>query len=189
MKAKEPKFIALDKYDITGNCICSNNKTYMVAWDLGEKTFILLKNKELSYAMKNLLIFAGDVSDNGFVIVAGAQNREDKESEVAIYEETGGRLFSKQVKAKVYNLGIAPDGKKAVFQTFNSMISEEDNSKLFVIDVTKNEVTAVFHCPLGWADCYQFFDDKIRLHFGRKHIDYSFCGECLESKKLEKETL
>ena len=185
MKAKEPKFVSLDKYDITGHSIFSSNKKYMLVWDLGEKNMILLKDKALSFTSQSLLVSVGDVSNTGVSIIAGTQNREDKESEVVIYAEKGERLYSKCIKARIYNLAIDQEGKIAVFQTFNSMISEDDNNKLFIIDISKNTIRASFHCPLGWADCYQFFDDKIRLHYGRKHIDYALDGECLEKKKLE----
>ena len=188
MKAKEPKFIVLEKYDITGHCIYSNNKTYMLAWDLSENSLVLLKNKEPVVNFSNLLLVSnGDVSDNGIAIIAGVKNREDKESEILVFNEKGIMLFSRHVKARIYNVGISTDGSFVAFQTFNSMISEEDDNKLFIADIKKQEILSRFHCPLNWADCYQFFDNKIRLFFGRKSIDYSFYGECLENKKIPEE--
>lgn len=185
MKKKEPKFISLDKYDITGNCIYSDNRTYMLAWDLSENSVVLLKDKELVVDFRNLLLVSnGDVSDNGISIIAGVKNRENKECEILVFNEKGKKLFSRQVKARIYNVGISTDGNFVAFQTFNSMISEEDDNKVFIADIKKQEILSSFHCPLDWADYYQFFNNKIRLHFGRKSIDYSFYGECLETKKL-----
>lgn len=189
MKAKEPKFITLDKYNITGHCIYSNDKVYMLSWDLSENSVVLLKHKELAVNFRNLLLVStGDVSNNGISIIAGAKNREDKESEILVFDEKGSKLFSRQVKAKIYNVGISSNGRIVAFQTFNSMLSEEDNNKLFIADVIRQDILSSFHCPLDWADCYQFFDDKIRLYFGKKSVDYSFDGECLEPKKIQTAT-
>lgn len=185
MKAKEPKFTTLEKYKIDGNCIESDNKAYTLFWDFDSRTVLFFKNKKIVYDLQNLFfVSTADVANNGSTIIAGAYDKTDEKNGFIICNSKGEKQIFKYIDSRINNVGISEDGKFAAFQTFNSMISEEYSNKLFIIDVQNEKILSSFHCPLGWADCYQFYDDKVRLHFKEKYIDYSLTGECLEKSKI-----
>lgn len=185
MKPKEPKFISLKQYEMDGNSIDSNNKIYTLFWDFDSRTVLFFKNNKIVYDLRNLFfVSTADIADDGSVIIAGAYDKTDEKNGIIICNPKGEKQLLKYIDSRIVNVGISENGKMAVFQTYNSMISEEYNNKLFIVDILQQKISSSFHCPLGWADCYQFFDDRIRLHFEKKYIDYSFAGECLEKEKL-----
>lgn len=187
VQTKEVKFISLDKYNLVGHSITSNNNEYSLCWDLGSRTVIFFKNNNIVYDLRNLFfVRTSDVANNGTSIIVGGYNRDDKEDGMLICNEKGEKLFSKYIKAKIFNVAISDDGKTAAFQTYNSMISEDDSGKIFIVDIFEKKITSIFHCPLGWPSQYQFFNAKrtIRLYFESQFIEYTYDGECLEKDKL-----
>lgn len=185
MEAKEPKFISLEQYKMDGNFIESNNKTYTLFWDFDSRCVLFFKDKKIVYDLRNLFfVSVSDIANDGSVIIAGAYEKTDEKNGIIICNSKGEKQIFKYIDSRIVNVAISENGETAVFQTYNSMISEEYDNKLFIIDVINKKICSCFHCPLGWADGYQFFDNKIRLYFGKNYIDYSFTGECLEKEKL-----
>jgi len=185
MKAKEAKFISLEKYKMDGHCIDSNNKVYTLFWDFDSRTVLFFKDKKIVYDLRNLFfVSTADIANDGSVIIAGAYEKTDEKNGIIICNANGEKQIFKYIDARIDTVGISEDGKIAAFQTCNSMISEEYSNKLFIVDIASKKIISSFHCPLGWAECYEFFKDKIRLHFNELYIDYSLNGECLEKEKI-----
>lgn len=185
MISKEPKFISLDKYKMDGHYLESNNKTFSLFWDFDSRTVLFFKNKNLVYDLRNLFfVSTADIANEGSTIIAGAYEKNEEKNGIIICNNSGEKQIFKYIDARIFNVGISEKGDFAVFQTYNSMISEEYDNKLFVVDILNKSICTGFHCPLGWANYYEFFNDRVRLHFDKESIDYTFYGECLEPKKL-----
>ncbi|MCI6478549.1 MAG: DUF5711 family protein [Candidatus Treponema excrementipullorum] len=181
---KKSSYTTLKQYELFGRSIKSANELYLLFWDLYSTNILLLKDEVVLYNLKSCItITAGDISDNGISVVAGYNNNKNY---VCIYDEKGNELSSISIEARIFNIVISNDGEIIVFQTYNSMISENDSNKIFIFDIKDKRILSKFTCPLGWPTDYDFPHQKdiIRLFFDKKFIDYDLNGKCLEENKL-----
>ncbi len=145
MEAKEPKFISLEQYKMDGNFIESNNKTYTLFWDFDSRCVLFFKDKKIVYDLRNLFfVSVADIANDGSVIIAGVYEKTDEKNGIIICNSKGEKQIFKYIDSRIVNVAISENGETAVFQTYNSMISEEYDNKLFIIDVINKKFAHVF---------------------------------------------
>lgn len=184
---KKIEHISLKNIGLFGNCITSNNQKYKLCWGLDTRQIALLENEEYVFTIDNLFyVTNADIAENGTVIVSGSYNKESKSDTILICNKLGEKIFSQKVNSKIYNLSISESGNFCIVQNFNSMTSESDSGKLFIIDVVNQKIISKFVSVLGWADDYKFCEeeDKIQFIYSDNTIEYSLQGECLEPNKI-----
>lgn len=186
---KKEEFFNFKKLDFFGKCIESENQIYKLCWSMSERSVLFFKNEEILFSFENLFFVKScDVSNNGYSIIAGGYDNDANSHNIIVCNEYGEIIFKTKIKSRIYNTKISDDGKYVVFQSYNSMLSEDDSGKIFLFDLSNNSEISRFQCALGWPNDYVFLENKkyLRLIYDNQSIDYDFYGNCLELDKLPK---
>ena len=189
---KKAEFKSLKQFNSFCKFIVSDNNLYTLYWELDGKKLFLFSNNEILYTIDNLFFVKNaDISNNGYIIVSGSFNKNEDEEYVVIFNPQGEKQFNTSVKTRIFNLAISHSGETCIFQTCNSMISEEDNGKIVIIDITNKRIISKFESPLGWPDSYVFYENnkQVLLEYNNNNILFSFFGEFLEPNKIPEKQL
>lgn len=128
----------------------------------------------------------GHVANNGTFSIEDWHFGDDLSGTFYVMSSSDMVLVKKTYSANIYHSALSENGVLAVCQTANA--PGEDGNILTGFSITESRELFRMAPPSGWADTYQFEEQKIHIGFVYKGLGTFFCnakGELLDPDALE----
>ncbi len=179
---KSQGFLSIPDLSFHGRYETSSDGCFDIAFD-GSGHFVLLKGCEVLLQGNANAQIEACVSNSGTFLIGAVTSLDTLRSQLAAFDVSGAKLFSKGFNALLHRFGIAPSGRFAVCQT--AMSEGGDASILTLLDLASaKEVWRITWAP--WADSYEFDESRgelVLIYQIAGRFRFTFAGEFLDEKR------
>lgn len=186
--------ITINSIDYFGMYEKSQDGNWLISWrdnsqgrtngEQGEYLLYDLANKRITTRGKVERPNSGHVANNGTFSIEDWMNSGSLIGTFNVFSSSGESLFKETLQANILNSGISKNGLLAVCQTANNP-NGDDGSVMLAVDIQNKSKLFKINPEIGWADDYDFDEDKLLVKVIVKDIgkfSYDRHGNFLDSK-------